>query len=241
MKNIRKRVYSTVIAGVVAASIGAFAVTAQAAYETSSSGGFYASGYLGASKTLNETFSDGEAPASVTEYGLKSEFGFAAEAAFGWRCQDMRAELAVGYTENDSDTLTATAAGSAVSVDNATDGGDGKATTVMLNGYYDFNNETGFVPYVGLGIGFVHLSHDFSIAGTPAYQIDDSENELLGQAIVGVGCDITPNLRVMAEYRFQIAANSKFDFEDITTPTTTTGLKGRYESHRLYAGLTYFM
>lgn len=238
MKNIKQRIYSSLIASIIATTL---TVSTEAACQSNITEGFYVSGYLGTAKVHNTTFSDDAT--AVTAYGLASKFGLAADAALGYRCEDIRAELALGLVGHHAqrESLTATIAGSEIGLDLGADGGNVSAATFMLNTYYDYNNSTGFIPYIGAGIGLVRLHHDLRFAGTPpSYRVDDGHSALVGQAIVGVGYDITPHLRAMAEYRFQIAAKGKLNLEDVSDQTNQV-LRGRYQSRRFYAGLTYFM
>lgn len=69
-------------------------------------------------------------------------------------------------------------------------------TSVMLNGIYDFTQDTMFIPFSGVGIGEVDI-------GASAGEAHDSDWAPGYQALAGLRHDFAPNISGFAEYRFQ--------------------------------------
>lgn len=69
--------------------------------------------------------------------------------------------------------------------------------TAMINGYYDFGNFRGFVPYVGAGVGMasVHIESDPN-------GIDDRDATVAYQAMFGAKMRIRPHLYARLGYRY---------------------------------------
>ncbi len=122
--------------------------------------------------------SDSDVSNSATSSEFSYDKGFSFSAALGYRPEAkhsalgyMRFEAALGYqqAELDSDGVLPAAGVT----------GDLSTYSLMLNSYYDFRNATGFVPYIGAGLGVarvslkdatrVNVSDDSSIL--PAYQL----------------------------------------------------------------------
>ena len=182
----------------------------------------YISVHLGASKPTTKTYSD-----PLGSYRVKSDEGFIGDLAFGYQMDAFRTEIALGYTVNDAESITVMP-GPIV----AHDAGDTKSTTLMLNGYYHFMNRTGLTPYIGLGLGAARMQHKINAAGA---MISASDTVFAYQGILGVACDISQNLRGSVDYRY--LGTSRGDF-DVSVGGVATG---RYGSHRINFGLTFFM
>lgn len=100
----------------------------------------------------------------------------------GYRFSDFRAELQARYIRNAFKKI------------------DKKAhfnlTTIMVNGYYDINLGSSFVPFVGAGIGYVHPTVSEGV-------VTKSDNDHFGyQGIVGVAYNVTKNISVDASYTY---------------------------------------
>lgn len=97
------------------------------------------------------------APGVSTNTNFNLDTGFNGELAVGYQHKQARAELAVGYSNFNADSLSfgGAPAGSSGSVE---------LTTVMVNGYYDFpiynkdNSRSRWSPYIGAGIGYAYLN-----------------------------------------------------------------------------------
>ena len=82
--------------------------------------------------------------------------GLAGYLQGGYDYGDWRADLEIGYRNFDIDGIS-----------NATnETGDVNFYTVMINGYYDFENSTDFTPYVNLGVGAAIVEGNVSYTGS---------------------------------------------------------------------------
>lgn len=79
----------------------------------------------------------------------------------------------------------------------------------MVNGYYDFDIESAFTPYVGGGIGIANVSiNDLAVLGIPL--ADDDDTVFAYQFGAGVGYEISPTLTLTADYRYFATADGEF-------------------------------
>ncbi|WP_160116674.1 porin family protein [Pseudovibrio ascidiaceicola] len=89
---------------------------------------------------------------------------------------------------------------------------DVKVWDILAVAYYDFNNDTAFTPYVGLGAGFAQQKVDFN--GGPD---DETTNHFTMKVGSGVGYAISENLELLAEHSFQYNFQAElFDDLDIS-------------------------
>jgi hypothetical protein len=103
-----------------------------------------------------------DVPGSSVDTSLKLNGGFTGELALGYKFNQARAELAVGYGNYgvNNQTFSSNRYGSFTSSSN----GSMNLTTVMVNGYYDFpiTNKDGsrsrWSPYIGAGVGYANLN-----------------------------------------------------------------------------------
>ena len=99
---------------------------------------------------------------SKVDTSLKLNGGFTGELALGYKFNQARAEVAVGYGNYgvNNQTFSSSRYGSFSSSSD----GSMNLTTVMVNGYYDFpiTNKDGsrsrWSPYIGAGIGYANLN-----------------------------------------------------------------------------------
>lgn len=121
-----------------------------------------------------------------------------------------------------------------VSVEQAVADGRGDLSTlgVFFNGYYDFNKEGAFQPYVGLGIGFVMADVEFKPSGVEI--IDDDETVFGFQARAGAAYSITQYTDIYGEYTFRIT-----DDIDVNNSLFPGDLSIENEQHLLSLGLRY--
>ncbi|MGH0001676.1 outer membrane protein [Pseudovibrio ascidiaceicola] len=89
---------------------------------------------------------------------------------------------------------------------------DVKVWDILAVAYYDFNNDTAFTPYVGLGAGFAQQKVEFD--GGPG---DETSNHFTMKVGSGVGYAISENLELLAEHSFQYNFQAElFDDLDIS-------------------------
>ena len=84
-------------------------------------------------------------------------------------------------------------------------------TGLFLNGLYDFNMNSMFTPYVGVGVGFSNVVAT-NIGSTVNHTaLDDNDLELAYQAIGGVAAQINPKWAITADYRYVATLQPTFD------------------------------
>jgi len=101
----------------------------------------------------------------------------------GYDWGSLRADLEVSIRENSHD-------------------GDNHQTTlgIMVNGYYDFEFGSPFVPYIGGGIGLGIISADFRGSNDQFFQ--DTQTAFAYAGIAGVSYNFSPALAASLEYRY---------------------------------------
>ncbi len=141
--------------------------------------------------------------------------------AIGYDYGNLRAELSVSHHENNVNRHTGvTAAGIDLSNIDAgvlisgnvgdlgvstaglvgTGAGEIENTSVMLNGYYDFDFEGDLTPYIGFGIGNVNTDVSFAPSATPI--VNDDDTGFAWQFIVGADYMISDSLSFFGNYRY---------------------------------------
>ncbi len=130
------------------------------------------------------------------------------DIAVGAKIGDARAELEYGFTK----------AGSKTSLDEDGAGNLVPAKikfgmqTVMLNGYYDFRNDSVFTPYVGAGIGFADMTLKFADEDG-AYS--KSKVKFAYGLKAGVGIEVAKNVTVDVGYRYLKPSVAKYGYDEI--------------------------
>ena len=106
-------------------------------------------------------------------------------------------------------------------------------TDFFVNGLYDFNMNSMFTPYVGLGLGVATVTADRIGALANGSAFDDTDMHFAYQGIVGVSAQMDANWALTADYRYVASLDPKFD--------TRTGASGTMEnaSHNLIVGMRY--
>jgi len=135
--------------------------------------------------------------------------GFAFNAAVGNEfANNFRAEIEIGYQQNNMTASNSLGNSAAIRM---------STITVLANGYYAFNNDSNFVPFIGGGIGYGALTNELTLATHAfAYQF-------------GGGLDyfVTDKFSVGAKYMFRGLVNN-YDFVD------------NPESNNIYAGAKFY-
>ncbi len=150
--------------------------------------------------------------------GWKTEFdsGDQWTLALGWKLNNFRIELEYARSSSDVDThkgvsaagidLTAIDAGVLISGNTGDLGasvgalaangrGEIETDSFFLNGYYDFENDSAFTPFVGVGIGNTEVDVEYAPSGVGVISDDDSGTSY--QAIAGVDYEITEGFDVV--------------------------------------------
>jgi len=162
-----------------------------------SSEGFYISVAAGPS-WRNDATSTPNTGAQSSEAAYDA--GYRVAGSVGCDFNPIRADLEIGYSENDVDSQTHPL----INGGNAVDGqGDGSANTYLVNGYYDFHNSTSFTPFAGVGVGTAKLSSNDASANNALFTTtDDSDWVFAWGATAGLAYALTERFDLTAEYKF---------------------------------------
>ncbi|MEM9769899.1 MAG: outer membrane beta-barrel protein [Cyanobacteria bacterium P01_D01_bin.71] len=160
---------------------------------------------------------------------IDTDTGFGISGAFGYRFDDARVELEIGYLNNSVDSITVN------DVETSTDGSIDN-WQFLVNGYYDIPTNSRFRPYIGGGIGLAIVSADDISATVPSLgelSIDDSSSSFVFQIKGGVGYDITDDLNAFLGYRLLGIPGQSFEVFDTDLDADTVFI------HSLQLGARY--
>ncbi|KTR05038.1 hypothetical protein NS365_13565 [Aureimonas ureilytica] len=190
----------------------------------------------------------GSVAESYNQASLDEAFG--GGAGIGYRFTDMlRADVTARYSKADFGSATNS------SIFCTTQCAIGERTEaamwdVMANAYVDLGTVAGFTPYIGGGLGAVHVGYDdtklnvcnsalCSVSGAPGQESWRFAWSLSG----GVAYDVSKNLALDIGYRYLNAEGGdvyKFDGASSGRPGwSMTGSDGGFERHTISAGLRY--
>ncbi len=154
-------------------------------------------------------------------WGTEFDSDLLYSAAFGYDYGSLRVELSINRNENNVNKHSGvTAAGIDLSAIDAgvliagnegdlgipvsslvRDGaGELKTTSVMINGFYDFDLSGDLTPYVGLGIGNSSTDVSFAPSGTPI--VNDDDSGFAWQAIIGADYAVSETISVFGNFRY---------------------------------------
>jgi len=88
---------------------------------------------------------------------------------------------------------------------------------LMLNGYYDFDLDGPFTPYLGVGAGLAKQSINLSASGFPS--ASGSDRIIAWQVIIGTAYEITKKVELTADFRYFDTSNPSFTSSSGSTYT----------------------
>jgi len=156
--------------------------------------------------------------------------GYALSFAFGRRhSRKLRSEIEVAIRGNDINQSFFDGSGTSEE-----DDGSVNAISILKNFIHEFENDSIFTPYVGVGIGVSYIDVEFgestSIDGEATSQ--DGESAFTYQAIGGVATKLNSFSDFIVEYRFlgtsEIEFGSLDDSFSYNTSTLFLGVKFEY-------------
>lgn len=165
--------------------------------------GPYISGNIGLALASDSDLTDSTVPGFTltTEYNS----GWALGAALGYDFNMFRVEGEISYQKNDVDKLGAMG----VSLD-AT--GDVTAFSFLVNGYFDFINNSPFTPYISAGLGCARVEfNDFNISGSGFPSASDDDTVFAYQIGAGIGYAVNEKVTIDLKYRYFATENPEFD------------------------------
>lgn len=141
---------------------------------------------------------------------MEYKTGYAIEGAVGAKMDMFRVEAAVGYQSSDVDKINFDDV--TVTSDDIEAAGlelSASITSVMANGYADFEVGSGIMPYVMGGIGYADVTLQASFDGETI--VEGSESAFAWQVGTGIGVKASDNITVDLGYRY--FATSDIDVE----------------------------
>jgi OOP family OmpA-OmpF porin len=188
--------------------------------------------YLGVSGSV-PFVSENEVEQGGTSMGdVSFDSGWGASAALGYMPSGgdghttagiwdlLRLEFEYLHRENDIDSVSSRTG----LID-----GNVKVNAYMGNVYYDFDSNTGFKPYLGLGVGYANLD-----MGSTALGVKGDDNVFAYQALAGVYYepDLIPYTQWGFGYRY-------FGTTDPEVGTGAAATSYTYQSHSVEAGARF--
>lgn len=157
------------------------------------------------------------------------DWGPAIAFAIGGAVSDrIRIETEVGYQENDFDEMTVSGISTGPDeyvTEQFKSRGDMSSLSLMLNGYYDFVNNTPLTPFVTMGMGLARLEAG-NLQVEDNYQEGDSNSVFAYQFGTGLAWEIDEQIAIDFTYRYFATKDARFDFGDV-----------EYASDNFYVGL----
>ncbi|MGB6290737.1 MAG: outer membrane beta-barrel protein [Desulfobulbales bacterium] len=151
------------------------------------------------------------------------EAGYSIGGAVGSMMDNYRIEGEISYQANDVDSLEGIDIGLlGLSMDTS-------ILAFLFNGYWDFNNDSAFTPYITGGIGFANVSGEIT-DGADSYDGDDTV--FAYQLGFGAGFAVSETVTLDCRYRYLGTADAEI---------TSAGEKLEIEvaSHNITAGIRW--
>jgi opacity protein-like surface antigen len=143
------------------------------------------------------------------ESGLRYDSGLRSGIELSYGSADVKTHMGVTAGGTlidgvDAAVLTGSAAQLGATVGDVVADGRGDITTLSLfvNAYYDFNRDSNFEPYIGVGIGFSDVDVTFNPSGVGI--VDDGETVLAYQVKLGATLQFNDNWEGYADYALRM-------------------------------------
>lgn len=167
---------------------------------------------------------------------VKYSWGWNSNFSLGYKYMNWRLEGTGGYLRNKANKLTDNPSIKATNIS-----GNTNAWTYMLNLYFDFNTNSTLVPFIGVGGGGASIHYNNIKGNGLTTKIDERNNVLAYQGIIGMGYQITPNWRIAGSYHYfrtqQATFNTTVHHNGVAT---NEDIKTTYQSNFANLGVTYF-
>ena len=132
--------------------------------------------------------------------------GFFSGLGVGYRYNsNLSVEFSWEYRSNDSETTLADGT--------LFDAGNYASSTFYLNGYYHFENDKRWTPYLGLGMGWLQ-EIDIDLEGNGPEQSYSGDGEIGFQAMLGLEYDLSENWTMNTELRYARFSSIDLEGED---------------------------
>ncbi len=148
--------------------------------------------------------------------------GFAGVAALGYKFDnDFRVEGEYGYRSNDVESTQQSSSAT----------GEASAHSFMINVVYDYENDSRFTPYVGVGAGIARVDLD-NVTNVNGVTVNNDSTEGAFQGILGVSYAINPRFDFFASYRYFTTTGAELN-------TSAGDIDVDYDDSTILIGLRY--
>lgn len=191
--------------------LGLLACCGQALADTES--GWFMKPVLGLSQMSS---TDGNSTGVGLQNGMVDvdlDSGLSAGLGFGYRYNpNLSVELSWEYRSNDSETTLPDTT--------LFDDGNYASNIFYLNGYYHFDNDKKWTPYLGFGLGWIQ-EIDIDLEGNGPEQSYSGDGDIGFQAMFGLEYDLSENWTFNTELRYARFSSIDLDGEDGATGRIT--------------------
>ncbi len=156
--------------------------------------GFYIGVEGGANWLLNQTINT---PALGASINVQPDPGFAAGGVVGYDFLGPRVEVEAVHRRNTA-PITLAIPGDPVFAFTA----ESHQTAILANVLYDIFAGSPVVPYIGAGAGVAFTSTSAVLGGGQAIAFQSSSTQFAYQGIVGLGLNVSPQIRVNLDGRY---------------------------------------
>ncbi len=176
---------------------------------------------IGAVYLTDSDLTDPNLAGTVLE--VESDTGFSVGAAVGYGfSNNFRLEGEISYQSNDVDKINYLGLSASTT-------GDSTALTFLLNGYYDFKNNSPLTPFITGGLGYSKVElNDFNVPGSGLPNINEDDNVFAYQVGVGLAYEMIEKATFDIGYRYFATEDPELDTSEV-----------EFQNHILYLGLRY--
>jgi outer membrane protein OmpA-like peptidoglycan-associated protein len=161
----------------------------------------------------------------VNSWTQQQDTGYAVMGQVGYGFGPWRAEGEIGWRSNDINSF---ANGSG----NLNPGGSLGGVSFMFNLLHDFKTNSNWTPYIGAGIGDIHLSAD-QITASGLKVTNDVNDQFAYQAIAGIAYRLTDAMSIRADYHYLRSSTASFTLN----PAYDSGFAtSPYSAHTIMVG-----
>ena len=169
--------------------------------------GLYVSGNIGFAMLSDSDITD-STDSGVT-LTMEYDTGWTLGGALGYGFGSFRVEGEIAYQANDIDKLSILGIPFNAS-------GDVSSLAFLINGYFDFVNDSAFTPYLSAGLGYAKVDlNDFNIAGSGEPDYSDDDSVFAYQVGLGVGYAVTEKVTIDVKYRYFATEDPEFDTAEV--------------------------
>lgn len=182
--------------------------------------GPYVNANLGLAIPTDSDMTDSTLPAITIDIEADTGLALGVAAGYDFGIYNVRLECEIAYQKNDLDKASLWG----VDVDLT---GDTSSLALLVNGYYDFANDSAFTPFISAGLGFAKVEvNDLNVPGSGIPSYSDDDTVFAYQVGAGVGYAVNEKVSVDVKYRYCATSDPEFDTTEI-----------EYSGHNLYAGV----